>query len=776
MGASLFATAACSDVYKGDKLDGYTSEGEVVSNGGFAVEKGDYIYYINGKQSYTADNTYGKVEKGAIMRISKDNLSARNYADVQTVVPEIVYSGNTSAGIFIYGDYVYYSTPSTEKNSDGEIQKSNILFKRARLDGSETMKGYFAKYSNNSIQYRYVLGKDKVVYLLYVATSEDLYGTSCTNIHSVNTETGKDTVLVYNVGSVMFDSVDLTNPRIFYTMSVKDFKLNTSYSNYNQVYTVTAEQTEPVYEYDFSDIEDYDADEDPLYINYGTLVLDGIGWVDGNLSATQFNAQEVQDANKEGDTDTLSKLTPTPYTYSLSNYQNGTLFYSRSIDISPSVTDGLFAVSESTLLEKGHQPALGNPEDYECLVSDASSASNYTYIFDGDTLTGAFISISKGLVKANVVPTEIGEGADKKTVSKLPTVNDEGKNIDNINTFYLTGSENGTSTVLFTEGEYVYFTCSSNSGSIYSLCYTGNYSNYNQLPLDENEKKYEPVRILDLVYTSDWYKPEVFNGHILFSSETKTMTEYSSDTSSYSHIMVCDVSNGSGIKSNNDLYDLNNKYESIGKKIEEVDEEDYEHLKNAYWYAFFTGDGDYIDKIIQAYVDIGEDVEYYWSKESVAKFKDFIDAKNDWTEYKDDKVTVNYAEDTVTVNGKEVHANRRDYYYSLLGTMTKADAKAYDNYVKDTYLLEWPEEGPGWYESLSKGEKAGFIIGIIFGVLLLAAVTTVVVLIILNKRESGLPVYTKKRIKVDTTDDKSVDVYSTEENEGKTEGTDESNE
>ena len=749
MGASLFTATACSDVYKSKKLDGYVSDAEVTSNGGFAVQKGDYIYYINGKQTNTADNTFGKVQTGAIMRISEDDLEDRNYANAEIVVPEIAYSGDTKAGIFIYGDYVYYSTPSTEKNSDGVIQNSNILFKSAKLDGSEAMKGYYAKNSNNSVEYRFVEDKDTgVVYLLYVATNEDLYGSSCTNIHSVNTETGVDTVLAYNVSSWIFDSNDVTNPRIYYTMGVRDFVLKKSYSSYNQVYSVAANETTPN-EYDFAGVEDYDASKDPLYINCGTLVLDGIGWVDGNLEdigATQFNAKEVQEAKKNNDTDTLKQLTPVPYTYSLSNYQNGTLFYTRSITLPSNDTkNGLFAVSESTLLAEDHKPALGNPKDEECLLSDGSNAANYTYIFDDeDNLTGAFISESNGLIKATV--------EDGKLLNK----------VDNNKTFYLTRS--GTPAVLFTEGDYVYFheTGSGASGNIIkSLYYKGEYYQYNRLPVDdENVKEYEAVRILDLTYTSDWYKPEMFSGRIFFSSENKNMTEYSSGTTNYSHIMICDISDGGSAMNNTKLVALNEKYEGISEKIDEVDEELYENLKSAYYYAFYTGDGDYIDKLIAAYVDAGEDKEKFWSEESVAKFKDFVAAKGDWAEY---------AEDKVTVNGKEVYANQRGYYYSLLGEMTKSDAEAYNNYVKKTYLKAWPEEEEGWYDSLSKGAKAGFIIGIILGALLLAAVITVVTLIVVHKRKSKLPTYTKKRIKVDTTDDKSVDVYSTEDGEGNAE-------
>ena len=44
------------------------------SNGGFVVEKGEYVYFINGVETYTSDNTYGTPEKGALMRIKRATL------------------------------------------------------------------------------------------------------------------------------------------------------------------------------------------------------------------------------------------------------------------------------------------------------------------------------------------------------------------------------------------------------------------------------------------------------------------------------------------------------------------------------------------------------------------------------------------------------------------------------------------------------------------------------------------------------------------------------
>lgn len=746
MGASLFTATACSEVYKSTALKGDIS-GEVVSNGGFAVQKGNYIYYINGKQSNTANNTFGKVETGAIMRVSLDDLKKRNYANTETVVPEIAHSGNSNAGIFIYGNYVYYTTPSAEKSSNGQIQSSTILFKRAKLDGTEVMKGYYAKYSNNAIEYRYVLGDDNVVYLLYVATSEDLYGTACTNIHSVNTVTGVDTLLAYNVGTVTFDKADLTNPRIYYTMTVTDFALDgKDYSSkYNQVYTVTADTTERN-EYDFTDVDDYDAKTNPLYINCGTLVLDGIGKIDANLGLTQFNAKELSDKDK------LESHTRESYKYTLSEYENGILFYTRTS--TNNSTAKLFAVNESVLLDKNHEPAIKNPEDF--LLMDGSNSSSYTYVFDEvegkKVVTGAFIANSNGIIRTVVDENGLLAGVNEK-------------DIDNAETFYLTND--GTPSILFTKGDYVYYSESGNSGGniIKRVDYTGAYDDYTKYPFDEEDgKQYLPVRVLDLVWTSGWYNPEMFGGYILFSTETTTMTEYSSGTADYSHIMVCDVSGSGedGTMTNGELEALNELYEGIDEKFEEVDGEKYANLQDAYHYAFYTGDLEYIEKVRQAYINLGGDEDEFWSQETVDKFKEYFSEEGDWKDYVDEA-------HTKAVNGKSVHANQRDYYYSLLGKMTSAQAKEYDEYLKNKFLKSWPETDETWFESLSAGAKAGFLIGVIGGGLLVIAAGVVVTLVVIRKRKSKMPTYTKKRIKVDTTDDKSVDVYANEDAENKTE-------
>lgn len=724
--------SACSGTYKADKLSGDTS-GEISSNGGFVAQKGNYVYFINGRENNTADNTYGTPVKGAIMRISTTDLAARNYSSVDTVVPQIAYSGSHNSGLYIYGDKIYYATPSTEKNSDGKVQNSYITFKSTNLDGTGTMKDYYVQYSDNTIEYRYVLGSDNVVYLIYVAKSEDYYdnGSSYTNIHSVNTATGKNTLLAYNVDNVMFDSDDLTNSRVYYTMNVTDYKTQnpTASTTYNQVWTVSAEATEPNdYSEYFKEIygDDYKPDEDPLYVNCGKLVYDGIGKIENMTgSTTDFNGDGVENAERPA------------YKYTLSRYTNKTLFYTRISTLISTAT--LFAVNDSEIDGASWQ-AVEGADSRPFLLRDGSSASNHTYLFKDGKLDSVLIADAKGFIKTKV------DGNGQFTTK-----------INDSDCYYITKGEQPTPLFTQKHGEknYVYYSVTGGNGyTVYRICYDGTAEDYsaNLYPVSGDISDYTPVKVLDVDCSSDWYKPEMINGQLLFPTQTENMT-------SYVYIMACDLrvrENGAAtgaVMSNKQIKELSDKYASIKEDIDDIDSTTFENLPNALKYAFFANEGDYIYELCQAYVDIaGQDYNNYWSEESLKAYDKFMAATGDWAEYGD----------KISVNGKEVAANKRDYYYSVLGKMNEADAEAYLNGLKSSYLRAYPESDLTWFEGLSTGAKVGFIIGVVAGGLILIGAGVVVTLVIIRKRKEKLPEYTKKRIKVDTTDDKDIDVYADE--------------
>ncbi len=157
-----------------------TTPGAVVARHGFMVETENYVYFINGVADKEGDNTFGKVEKGSLMVATKQSiLEGKNEA--QVVVPKLFIAEDLSSSFYIFGDYVYYGTPSVHKSSSGDVAKSQMTFARTKLDGSETQEFFDA----GSVTYEYRMAEvDGVVYIVY-------YDATDLAIYSYNTATGE---------------------------------------------------------------------------------------------------------------------------------------------------------------------------------------------------------------------------------------------------------------------------------------------------------------------------------------------------------------------------------------------------------------------------------------------------------------------------------------------------------------------------------------------------------------------------------------------------------
>ena len=737
----ILVAAGCSAGHTDKALggNGIFTDDKAVSNGGFAVEKGNYIYFINGIESNSANNEYGKPVKGAISRISKADYAAHNYSKTDIVVPQMAYSSNHNAGIFVYGNEVYYGTPSTTKNADGAVQYENLEMQSTKLDRSKTSAPYI-RFSNSSYEYRYV-EVEGTVYLLYVATAESLYdeSTGVTNIHSLNTKTGKNTLLAYNVASYVFDAEDKTNPRIYYTMNVKDYSTGSNYTTYNQVYSVTADVTK-ANEYDTSKIIGWDKDSDH-YVNCGQLVFEGIGGkVDGK---TPFN-YKPEDEN-------VKNLRS--YTYTLKNYVNGTIIFNRNS--TNNSEQYLYTYKEADIADtETRNPVTRNDEiDGKELLKDGSNADKYKYVFDGNgDIEAVLYAESSGGLSINYVHDD---GGVNRLHDEISTAEDSK---------YFRIVEAGTVTILFldTANKYVYYSKSgsktddeytTNGYSVYRISYASdNIADYQTYLHDE---AYSPIQVLDVDAVSDWYLPEIIENQLIYPAA-------SSDMTLYSYIMVCDLRNGKGeLMSNDELRDLKALYKGIEDTISDFGDPDlypaekYSNIQQILRYGFYTADSEYIKKHQKnANATVGKDETLIISDETLEQYALFLDPTsgedNKWSDYSDFK----------TVNGKKVYANYRSYYYSLLGKMTSADADGYKDSIISTYLPAYTVETQTWWESIGTVGQVFFVIGMCLIGLLVIAGVTILVIFLVKRKKKGTAVPKRRRIKVDTTDDKSLDVYN----------------
>ncbi|MGN1372631.1 MAG: hypothetical protein ACI4VK_01130 [Candidatus Coproplasma sp.] len=732
---ALAIAPGCSNGWRGADAKDTATQAVAGTNGGFVVETEDYAYFINGKSVNTQDNSFGSVVKGSVQRIAKSDLTANNYTNTTTIVPSVIYSGKYDAGLYIYNGYLYYTTPSTQVNTSGEVLNSRLDFKRTKLDGTDTTNGYIWQSESNSVDYRYV-EVDGVVYILY-AKSESLYGSSKTNIHSVNCETGVDTLLAYGVSAYSFDTEDPENPYVYYTMDVPVAMGESSTYDYNQLYRVRADVTESPREYDFSRIEDYDAETDPVYINMGDFVLDGIGKIRASQGLTQFNCGYQADG-----VDQKPVLTNGDYTYGIQWYKNGELYFTRN----ESALTQLYKLSDSDVDADGDGKvdaswnAITENNDVTLFISE-----NYTTEYTFVTMEGVLYAVETS-----------STGIFKKPM-----------NYDSVNNSYSFGesilmSRDTSATPLFVKEHsghiYLYYSMTGGNGyTVYRLAIDGESDNYNKLPVEENPD-YKGVQVLDIDACSGWYLPEFVGNTLLFASEVEGMSDYN-------YIMACDLTGENGIMTNAEIEELNERYDAIEEKIADFDSKTnsdgsktYENLAGALRYEFYTRDGSYLGELMQAFVDVeGKELNYYYSEESVQIAKDFIDCTGDWATDEDGNAYL-----SKTINGEEVKSNKRDYYYSLVGQMSEEDAESYADYFKNntSYMKAYPVDNSTWWEKLSTGGKVGFIIGMVAaGLVVIGGVVVLVIFLVRRKKMAAEGGESTSRMRVDISDDKDIDVY-----------------
>ncbi len=223
--------AGCADTYKWGPIAGGDKDAVVENNGGLAVKQGEYIYYINGRTATSditkkEDNTFGKVTKGAIMRGKLDNKG--NVKDPVIVVPLMSLSSNKEGGIFVFGGYIYYTTPSIATDREGALQTGFLDYMRTSIDGSKTEK--IATVEGASTVYKFA--SDALIYYK---------DNKITRIPYDDNSIGKEETVAEDVTGVVFPQNKTYDPKntpiddvIFYTKASEDEE-----ATYNVTYVVS---------------------------------------------------------------------------------------------------------------------------------------------------------------------------------------------------------------------------------------------------------------------------------------------------------------------------------------------------------------------------------------------------------------------------------------------------------------------------------------------------------------------------------------------------------
>lgn len=735
---STLAMTACGDGYKyfksANTVAGYTSSAtNGVDNGGFSVEKDGYVYFINGKENYTAENAYGNVVKGALMRIAKADLLKGDYTNVTTVIPMLFVAQNYNAGIFIYGDYVYYATPTTAKNVHGEVSNTYLDFKRAKLDGTEVMKDCYFRLSSNSTNYRFV-EVDGTVYCMYEEGGA---------LKSFNTDpkVRKTTVLAKG-GTYMFDADNLSNPCVYYTMSVSynvDSAAPVS-ASYNQVYKVSADATATVkvedgkatytvkdgrtYKFDQSWMEkenkkakdaakkagteytptyDFDDYSTYPYVNLGELVINGVGknYAGKDYADTQYN-------DKQGEIVDSAKCQEfTGYTYTLSRYENGGIYYTKAND-----TKLYFLAEGSTKAPM----EVNKSSDEQVVTAKLSTELQGKALYEYKDGAHTYLYIESDKIKKGSTDKD-GNEADAITLCDAPASATLWTTNDGVVYCYAAGTHPVTS-------------AASTGMQITMINYTGDAEKYGNLSGLAAGDEYKPVTIsyVDFVAPDSWYKPEMYEGVLMYANAAPV------DATSYNYIYATKIDLAT-VTANNE------KYENAYKAMDELTEKDT--IKKAMTYYYRTDDeGTGSEKSL---------IEELYKAELYTE---------DEKKVFDDYVAVSKSKkEEIKVEG-QVFGKESDLI-GLVGKINDADAEA----IAEGWRGTLPAEAEEAEEETSLGTLE--ICLIVAGSVMVVAAAVAAAIIVVNKKkaereERDATVNAYKRKQIDTTDDKTIDVYADE--------------
>jgi len=215
----LFSFFACGENFDFGPLEGGPKENDaIVANFGTCVQKGDYIYMINGLSEFSEDNNFGAAIKGAIYRLKVDTNG--EIKESLRMAPKAFYCREQGSGLFLHGNKLFYMSSSMQKDKDGGRLMTYYDVFSVNLDGTGTKRlGTF----EDMTKIKFFV-EDSKVYVVF-ELKEKVYLLS---------EEGRISTLITEYTSVIVGDDNC----IYYTKEVKrdtDSKIS-GIEDYNMVY------------------------------------------------------------------------------------------------------------------------------------------------------------------------------------------------------------------------------------------------------------------------------------------------------------------------------------------------------------------------------------------------------------------------------------------------------------------------------------------------------------------------------------------------------------
>lgn len=211
-----FGFVACDRRSEKEKNFVWPSMAEnVTGNGGLAVTKGNYVYFVNGFKSVsslTNDNKKDTYVVGSLMLMRLDAEGNVVTGDNGLVRDEYYVTmsdklcGYEATNLYVHGEYLYFVTPSAEnEKGDKTWAKDRVVFNRVKLDKTskvETVYESGVKYSN--LEYEFYEEGSNLFILAYekgASYYEDFGNNALVRVNATNKT---HEVIETNVSSIAF--------------------------------------------------------------------------------------------------------------------------------------------------------------------------------------------------------------------------------------------------------------------------------------------------------------------------------------------------------------------------------------------------------------------------------------------------------------------------------------------------------------------------------------------------------------------------------------------
>lgn len=154
MVTSLVFLTGCSNVTN-------FSSANVSGQGGITVVSGDYLYYIS--KGSTDRTLSGDALAGFGIYKTKIDADGLPTGEATLVYEGLV--GHKNSSLYVFGDYIYFTTPSRKRNSSGEYLTDRTSFCRVRTDGKDYELLHTTD-TKDALKYAYYQENDEQLYLL----------------------------------------------------------------------------------------------------------------------------------------------------------------------------------------------------------------------------------------------------------------------------------------------------------------------------------------------------------------------------------------------------------------------------------------------------------------------------------------------------------------------------------------------------------------------------------------------------------------------------------